>query len=197
MDDFIKKTNVKIIVPRENSHYITLLKRLFQDNNINLLLCGFKIVKNLSRGLKKAFSITCKSILPYIYLRLKDNKVLIVDETLATLKAMTASITIEDLEKEIVEAFRDKSPQMRLNTLKLLKEVSSKKEPKTSKILKSMLSTIVSLTNDSSSDVRDVALSVLCKIKEHHGMIFFEDKLESLPAKKISTIRATPTAGII
>lgn len=90
---------------------------------------------------------------------------------------------------------RDKSPQMRLNTLKLLKEVSAKKEPKTSKILKSMLTTLMALTNDSSSDVRDVALSVLCKIKEQHGMIFFEDRLESLPAKKLNIIRSTPTLG--
>jgi hypothetical protein len=160
-------------VPRETSHYITLLKRLFQDNNINLLQCGFKMVKNLCRGLKKAFNVSCKSILSYIYLRLKDNKALIVDETLTTLKAMTASVTIEDLEREIVEGVRDKSPQMRLNTLKLLKELSGKKEPKTTRILKSMLTSLVSLTNDSSSEVRDAALAVLCKIKENHGMIFF------------------------
>ena len=51
------------------------------------------------------------------------------------------------------------------------------------------------MTNDSSSDVRDVALTVLCKIKEHHGMIFFEDKLETLPAKKVNQIRSTPTIG--
>jgi hypothetical protein len=43
--------------------------------------------------------------------------------------------------------------------------------------------------------VRDVALSVLCKIKEHHGMIFFEDKLETLPPKKVNQIRSTPTIG--
>lgn len=66
---------------------------------------------------------------------------------------------------------------MRLNTLKLLKDLSAKKEQKTAKILKSLLASLISLTNDSTSEVRDVALSVLCKIKEHHGMIFFEDKL--------------------
>lgn len=66
---------------------------------------------------------------------------------------------------------------MRLNTLKLLKDLSAKKQPKTSKILKTLLGSLVTLTNDSASDVRDVALSVLCKIKEHHGMLFFEDKL--------------------
>lgn len=52
---------------------------------------------------------------------------MIVDETLATLKAMTYSITLEDMQEEIRAGLRDKSPQMRLNTLKLLKEISAKK----------------------------------------------------------------------
>ncbi len=89
--------------------------------------CGFKIVKNLCKGLKKAFAISCKSFLSYVYLKLKDSKVMIVDETLATLKAMTYSITLEDMQEEIRAGLRDKSPQMRLNTLKLLKEISAKK----------------------------------------------------------------------
>lgn len=64
---------------------------------------------------------------------------MIVDETLATLKTMTLSITLEDMQDEIKSGLKDKSPQMRLNTLKLLKELSAKKDPKTTKILKGML----------------------------------------------------------
>lgn len=64
---------------------------------------------------------------------------MIVDETLATLKTMTLSITLEDMQEEIKSGLKDKSPQMRLNTLKLLKELSAKKDPKTTKILKGML----------------------------------------------------------
>lgn len=109
---------------RENSHYGTLLKRLFEDNNINLLQCGFKIVKNLCRGLKKGFSHTCKIFLSSVYLKLKDNKAMIADETLATLKAMTQSISLEDMNENIKAGLKDKSPQMRLNTLKLLRECS-------------------------------------------------------------------------
>jgi len=82
---------------------------------------------------------------------------------------------------------------MKLNTLKLLKDLGSKKEQRSTKILKTLLGTLISLTNDSTSEVRDVALSVLCKIKEHHGMIFFEDKLEGMPQKKVNQIKSTPT----
>lgn len=64
---------------------------------------------------------------------------MIVDETLTTLKTMTLSITLEDMQDEIKSGLKDKSPQMRLNTLKLLKELSAKKDPKTTKILKGLL----------------------------------------------------------
>lgn len=79
LEEFIKKTKVKNICPRENSHYITLIKRLLGDNNINLLQCGFRIVKNLSKGLKKGFTHPCKVILSLIISKFRDTKVIIVD----------------------------------------------------------------------------------------------------------------------
>lgn len=78
-------------------------------------------MKNLCKGLKRAFATPCKSFLSYVYLKLKDNKAMIVDETLSTLKTMIYSITLEDMQEEIKLGLKDKSPQMRLNTLKLLK----------------------------------------------------------------------------
>lgn len=44
------------------------------DKNINLLACGFKIVKNLCKGLKKNFTHPCKAIQSYVFLKLKDTK---------------------------------------------------------------------------------------------------------------------------
>ena len=80
MDEFIKKTQVNNIVPHENSHYITLIKRLLSENNINLLQCGFKVVKNLCKGLKKNFAHSAKSFCSLAYGKLKDSKAMIVDE---------------------------------------------------------------------------------------------------------------------
>jgi hypothetical protein len=75
LDDFIKKTKVKnILPPKDISHFITLIKRLLAENNINLLLCGFSIAQNLSKGLKKNFSQIAKNISSYIFLKLKDAK---------------------------------------------------------------------------------------------------------------------------
>ena len=60
---------------------------------------------------------------------------------------------------------KDKSPQMRGNTLKLLKEFCKRKDQKTIRILKSLVESLVQLTNDGISDVRDVSLAILCTLK--------------------------------
>ncbi len=56
---------------------------------------------------------------------------------------------------------------MRLNCLKLLREFLNRKELviKIKKIFKGLLQGLIELTNDGTQDVRDVALSVLCKLK--------------------------------
>lgn len=80
LDEFIKKTKVKNIVSRDSSQYITLIKRLLTDNNINLLQCGLRVVKNLCSGLKKNFSQPCRAIMSPIFFKLRDTKAMIVDE---------------------------------------------------------------------------------------------------------------------
>lgn len=67
------------------------------ENNINLLQCGFKIVKNLCRGLRKNFAQPCKSFQSSVVIKLKDTKMMIVDEAQETLLKMLYSITVEDL----------------------------------------------------------------------------------------------------
>jgi hypothetical protein len=61
---------------------------------------------------------------------------------------------------------------MRLDSLKLLRKFLSRKElvNKIKKIFKGLLEGLIDLTNDGTQGVRDVALSVLCKLKEIYGM---------------------------
>jgi hypothetical protein len=52
---------------------------------------------------------------------------MIVDETLVTLKSMSLCISLDDMQEEIRTGLKDKSPQMRLNSLKFLKEFTNAK----------------------------------------------------------------------
>jgi|SRR6218665_2348173 len=107
-------------MPRDNTHFINLIKRLLADNNINLLQCGFKIIKNLSKGLKKNFAHPCKVILGYVFSKLRDTKAMIVDEAQETLEFMLYCLAIEDFQEDIRDGLKDKAPNMRFQTLKLI-----------------------------------------------------------------------------
>jgi hypothetical protein len=80
LDEFIKKIKVENIVNRDTLHYVQLIKKLLVENNINLLQCGFKITKNLCKGLKKNFRHPCKIIQSLVFSKLKDTKAMIFDE---------------------------------------------------------------------------------------------------------------------
>lgn len=180
LDDFIKKIQVKNIVPRESSHFITLIKRLLSENNINLLQCGFKVVKNLCRGLKRHFHHSCKVFLGQAYGKLKDSKAMIVDEAQETLLSMLNCISFDDFMEDIREGMKDKSAQMRFQTLKFVEKCLEKRDKKMTNAFKSLTAPIIDMNVDGSSEVRDKSLDILCKLKALYGMNFFGDKLKKL-----------------
>lgn len=128
LDEFIKKTRVNnILPPREIAHFITLIKRLLSDNNINLLLCGFTIAQNLAKGLKRHFSNVAKNVVSNIYAKLKDAKSNIVEAAQETLKSLLYSVSLDDLLEEIKVGLDDKAPAMRVQSLKFLNNFASKR----------------------------------------------------------------------
>ena len=54
--------------------------------------------------------------------------------------------------------------------------------------LKNLTVLIIDLNQDGSSEVRDKALNLLCKLKGAYGMNFFGDKLKKIQGKKLQTI---------
>lgn len=92
---------------------------------------------------------------------------------------------IEDIKKGL----NDKAPNMRLQTLIFVQKMSLKKNKRMMPAFKALTIQIVDLNQDGSSEVRDKALDVLCKLKNAYGFGFFGDKLKKLPVKKLETIK--------
>lgn len=84
---------------------------------------------------------------------------------------------------------KDKAAQMRLQTLKFLLKCLTKKDKRICGGLRTLTQAIVDMNQDGSSEVRDQALDILCKLKARYGMNFFGDKLKKLPGKKLQTIQ--------
>lgn len=195
LDEFIKKTKVPAIVPRENSQYISLIKRLLLDNNINLAQCGFLITQNLSKGLKKNFTLVGKNIQTPIFSKLRDGKAVIVEAAQTTLNSLLHCLTLEDLMEDIKAGLEDKAPNMRRQVLKFLRNFASNKtDQKVIAQMRGIVDRIAKMTEDGSAEVRVEALELLCKLKVTHDMRFFGDKLKALDQKKLAAIKsARPT----
>ena len=65
----------------------------------------------MAQGLRKGYNGPAKTLLSYIFLKLKDKKNFIVAETLNTLKnILFYCINMEDIIDEIKSGFMDKNP---------------------------------------------------------------------------------------
>lgn len=78
---------------------------------------------------------------------------------------------------------------MRLQTLKLVEKLVSKKDKKMLAPFKNLSLQIIELNQDGASEVRDKVIDVLCKMKAAYGLGFFGDKLKKLQGKKLQTIQ--------
>ena len=114
---------------------------------------------------------------------------MIVDEAHETLQSMLNCISFEDFMEDIREGMKDKAAHMRLQSLKFIENCLVKKEKKISNPMKILTLAIVDMNQDGSSEVRDKAIDILCKMKVIFGINFLGDKLKKLQAKKIETIQ--------
>lgn len=78
---------------------------------------------------------------------------------------------------------------MRSQSLRFLQKMANKRNKKMMGAFKNLTSIIVDLNQDGSSEVRDKALDVLCKLKAGYGINFFGDKLKKIQQKKLQTIQ--------
>lgn len=194
LDEFIKRTRVPTILYRDSiTSYIALLKRLLTDNNINLLLCAFEMIQNLSKGLKRQFSHVAKNIIDELFLKLKDSKPNIVKAALDTLKDMINCLTLEEMMEDIKRCLDDKASNLKLQTIKFLIHFAPLKDTKIMGCLRGLVDRIVKLNEDGSNDVRNAAFELLSVLKKYHDMKFFGERLKHLNPKKVQSLQSVVT----
>lgn len=102
---------------------------------------------------------------------------------------MMHCLVVDDLIDDVKEGLSDKAPNMRFQVLKFIEKLVTKKDKKMLNAFKILTVQIVQLSQDGSSEVRDKALDVLCKMKVAYGINFFGDKLKKIQGKKLQTIQ--------
>ena len=157
---------------KETSHMIKLVKRLLADNNINLLLCGFSIAQNLSKGLKRHFRIIGINILGQVFGKLKDSKNNIVEAAQETLKCLIGSLSIDDFMEDIRSGLDDKAPVMKCQTMRFVNNLARRRDTKVKNALKQLLDRLVKMTEDGSAEVRKQSVGLLSQLKITFGSEF-------------------------
>jgi hypothetical protein len=90
--------------------------------------------------------------------------------------------------EHIREGLKDKSPNLKEETIKFMHNFLKKKDSKASTLFRPLTEKLIQLTEDGNAKVRSLAFDMLVAIKHVHGMKFFADKLRLLDPKKLQTL---------
>ena len=102
MQDLIKDASVpKICHTTDFRHISEMIRRLINHSNFNVVLTDLKLLAVLSRGLRKHFHGTAKSLFANVIGKFRDKKTLMVEETFNTLNELTYCLAIEDVIEDV------------------------------------------------------------------------------------------------
>jgi hypothetical protein len=62
LNELVKDSSVPKITPGNCSYILAFLKRLLNDSNQNVVICGVKIAGNFAKGMRKGFKVCIKII---------------------------------------------------------------------------------------------------------------------------------------
>ena len=117
MQEFLNAANVPKIANTEYRHITELIKRLINDSNFNVVLMNLKMLAILSKGIRRPFAPTVKSLFSNVLSKFRDKKTQMVDETFHTLGDFMYCISIEDVLEDVKDGLADKAPNMKVNLI--------------------------------------------------------------------------------
>jgi hypothetical protein len=165
------------------------LAKSMKDANVACVIAAANCVEVLAKGLKKSFSRYRSTIMSPMLERLKEKKQTVTDALAAACDAVVSATGLTDNLEEMLEAFKHKTPQVKLESarvlvrcLKNLREVPPPAE------LKTMSDAAKSLLADSQAPPRDAAaeiLGTLWKIMTDRNMLPHLDGIDDMKKNKI------------
>ncbi|KAI4763441.1 ARM repeat-containing protein [Aureobasidium sp. EXF-3400] len=165
------------------------LAKSMKDANVACVIAAANCVEVLAKGLKKSFSRYRSTIMSPMLERLKEKKQTVTDALAAACDAVVSATGLTDNLEEMLEAFKHKTPQVKLESarvlvrcLKNLREVPPPAE------LKTMSDAAKTLLADSQAPPREAAaeiLGTLWKIMTDRNMLPHLDGIDDIKKNKI------------
>lgn len=191
LEELVKAASVPRLAPTGHVHINAMLKRLMNDNNMNVMLMAIKIYGLLAKGLRKHFASTVKAMAYLILQKFRDKKTQVIEETYKAFDMLFYSISLEDISDDLKEALADKNAFAKVNILGLIDRFLEKYQQTPEKcepLFKSMIGTLKGLLSDGDGSVRSSAMNTLGKMKMVLGDSVVAGHLSDIDQNKLSKI---------
>jgi len=171
-----------------HQHIAAMLMKLLNDPNIIVMMNAVKAFGALAKGLRKNFSMTCKSATPALLSKFKDKKTQIIEETMKALDNFLYCITLDEVTEDLKDALDDKVPDIKIHTVTWIEHACERNPEKIFDLYSTFLPTVKQLVNDSSAEVREAAMKLLAKWKVLLGESVIKESYNDIPAQKLQRI---------
>ncbi|RMY46881.1 hypothetical protein D0863_15753 [Hortaea werneckii] len=189
LDELYAAVNVPAIQEGQFDDLIRGCAKSMKDANIAVVTVAANCVECIARGLRKAFSRYKGTILSPMLERFKEKKASVTDAIAAACDAVFMSTSLSDIQAEVLEALKNKNPQIKehsakflIRCLKATRDAPSLEQTKElSEAGKKLLTESVATLRDAGAEI----LGVLWKIMTDRNMLNHLDGLDDIRKNKI------------
>ncbi|GIZ44704.1 hypothetical protein CKM354_000789500 [Cercospora kikuchii] len=193
MDEVFAVVNVPAIQEGSFDDLIRGCAKSMKDANIAVVTVAANVVEALAKGLKKSFGKYRSQILASMLERLKEKKPTVTDAIGAACDAVFAATSLGDVQSDILEALKNKNPQIKENTAKFLaRALKTTRDAPTPEQTKEVAEGCKKLLTESAAPLRDAGaevLGILWKIMGDRNMLAHLEGLDDIRKTKITEMR--------
>ncbi|KAI5361829.1 Putative armadillo-like helical, TOG domain, XMAP215 family protein [Septoria linicola] len=193
MDEVFAAANVPAIQEGPFDDVIRGCAKSMKDANIAVVIVAANVVECLAKGLRKAFAKYRSQVLASMLERLKEKKPTVTDAIGAACDAVFAATGLSDIQADVLEALKNKNPQIKENSAKFLaRALKTTKEAPTPEQTKEVAEGCKKLLTESAAPLRDAGaevLGILWKIMGDRNMLAHLEGLDDIRKTKITEMR--------
>ncbi|KAI7559123.1 ARM repeat-containing protein, partial [Hortaea werneckii] len=189
LDELYAAVNVPAIQEGQFDDLIRGCAKSMKDANIAVVTVAANCVECIAKGLRKAFSRYKGTILSPMLERFKEKKASVTDAIAAACDAVFMSTSLSDIQPEVLEALKNKNPQIKEHSAKfLIRCLKATRDAPSLEQTKELSEAGKKLLTESVASLRDAGaeiLGVLWKIMTDRNMLNHLDGLDDIRKNKI------------
>ncbi|OQO11208.1 hypothetical protein B0A48_05464 [Cryoendolithus antarcticus] len=195
LDDVFTAVNHPSIQEGQFDGVVRGCAKSMKDANIMVVTIAANCIEAMAKGLRKSFGRYRSTILASMLERFKEKKVNVTDAIGAACDAVFVATGLGDVEADILEALKNKNPQVKENTARfLIRCIKSTREVPSLEQAKELSETAKKLLVESAPGLRDAGaeiLGVLWKIMTDRNMLNHLEGIDDIKKAKIKEFADT------